>query len=202
MGWATVAMAGVQALGSIINGAAASKTANYNAKIAENNAKIATQNADWAGAEGDQKAGIAGLQSKDKQGAIKTAQAANNVDVNSGSALAVQQSERQAGQLNIANIRSNAARQAFGYETQSAGYTAQAAMDRAQGRNAKTAGYIGGITNLVKGAGAYAMYSGGGDGLSVTQHADNPVSTPGYPSFLSQSGGSNWDTQQNSNSLF
>lgn len=201
MGYATIAMAGLQALGSIMQGNASAGAANFNAKVADQNAQLATQKAAWAGAEGEQKVGIAGLQAKQTQGNIKVAQATNNVDVNSGSALAVQQSQRQAAQLNLANIRSNAAREAFGYETQAVGYRNQASLDRASAKNARMAGYVGAVTNVAKGAAAYSMY-GGDSGEMFTPHVDNPSATPLYNSFLSQSGGSNWNTQASTNSLF
>lgn len=203
MGYATIAMTGLQAIGSIMKGNAAAGAANYNAQIAEENAQLATQKAGIAGGEGEQKAGIAGLEAKQTAGNIKTAQAANNVDVNSGSALEVQQSQRQSALLNQANIRSNAARVAFGYENEAVSYKAQANLDRSSAKNDKIMGYVGAFTDVAKSGADYAM-SGGGGSDNVNVHDENPVSTPLKEnlSFLGQSGGSNWSNQADSNSLF
>lgn len=154
-----IAGAGMSAIGSIRAGQAQAASAEYNAKIAEMNSKLATQNAAWSGAEGEQQAGIAGLKAQEQAGAIKTAQAANNVDVNTGSAVGVQKSQAELAMLNEMNIRSNAARQAYGFETQAAGDTAQAALDKSQAKQDKISGYIGAAGSLLGGAGSASMYS-------------------------------------------
>lgn len=59
-------------------------------------------------------------------GAIKAAEAAGNVDVNSGSAVDVQSSAAALGELNAITIRGNAAKEAYGYETQSTSFENQA----------------------------------------------------------------------------
>lgn len=153
---ALVAAAGLQAAGQISQGRAASEAASYSAQVAENNAKIATQNARMAGAEGDQNTAAAELKNKAQMGSILAAQGANGVDVNSGSAVAVRQSAAELGQLNASNIRANAARQAYGYETQAAADTGQAAVDRSTAKNDMTGGLISGAGSLLSGAGSAA----------------------------------------------
>lgn len=170
--------AGAGALGSIQQGYAQAGAAKYNAAVAEQNAQLATQNAQWTGAEGEQQAAIAGLQTQATAGAQKTRQAANNVDVNSGSAAAVRAGTAEAGQLNQMNIRSNAARQAYGFETQAAGYEGQAALDKSQASQDVAAGFIGAGTKGLTGAALASEYGGGGD--------STPASTGAFPQGVSE----------------
>lgn len=177
MGLPAIAMigaAGLGAVGQIQQSQASSAAAGYNAKIAADNAQIATQEGQWAGAEGEQQAGLAGLKNQQQEGAIKTAQAANNVDVNTGSAKDVQRSQAEMGMLNEMNIRSNAARQAYGFATQSASDTAQSQLDRTQQSADKTGGYLSAAGSLLGGAGQASMYSNwlGSRGLGTQESVD------------------------------
>lgn len=142
---ALAAATAVQTIGSIEQGKAQAAAAKYNAQIA-------TQNSAWSAAEGEQNAGVAGLKTQEQSGKIKVAQAANNIDVNSGSAVAVQKSQAEMGMLNEMNIRSNAARQAYGYQ-------AQSGLDKSEAKNDETAGYIGAAGSLLGGASKASMYS-------------------------------------------
>ncbi len=143
---------GMSALGSIAQGQQQSASAKYNAQIAENNAKIAAQNATFAGEEGAVNTEIAQQKTRSNVADIKVAQAANGVNVNTGSAVDVRASAAELGELNAMNIRSNAARQAYGYQTQAASDKAQAALDRQEASYDKSAGLIKGATTLIGGA--------------------------------------------------
>lgn len=148
----TAASIGMQALGSIQQGNAAASSANYNARIQENNAKIAEQNSRFAAEQGAANAGVEQQKTRAQVGAIKAAQAANGVDVNSGSSVDVRSSAASLGMLNAITIRSNAARHAYGYQTEAASDRGQAALDRQQAKYAKTAGYVGAASSLIGGA--------------------------------------------------
>lgn len=172
----TVAAVGAQALGSIAGGYAQSASDKANAKIAENNASVATQNATYAGEEGEANAGTQGQKTRQTAGAIKANQGASGVDVNTGSNANVQGSQAMLGQLDMMNIRANAARQAYGYETQATNFENQASIDKAAGKNAVTAGYIKGITGAAAAAasaGQSGAFSGGADaGENLAPTAD------------------------------
>lgn len=194
---ALLASGGVRAVGDIYSSQAQAASAGFNAKIADQNAKLATQNAEWTGAEGEQKVGLAGLQGQQIAGKIKVAQAANGVDVNSGSAVAVQKSSAEMSMLNEMNIRSNAARQAYGYESQAVSDQAQAALDRSAQSKDKIAGYIGATGSLLGSAGQAAMYNdwlgtkglGGivGSGVSTDEGmADSSATSSGSADFMKQ----------------
>lgn len=198
--------AAVGAAGSLQQGFAGRGAALYNAKIAEQNASLATQNAEWTGAEGEQKAGIAGLQTRATVGAQKAGQAGNNVDVNSGSAAAVRQGTTEAGMLNQMNIRSNAARQAYGFEVQSAGDMAQSRLDKSQAGNDVTAGFTNALTSGLKGA-ALAEEFGGGGGDSYLDSSTQTSRTAAVAQDVTNDGGqylasnptSNWQPYMNNN---
>ena len=91
--------AAASAAGTLYNGITTSQAASYRATVARNNAKIANANATRAIAAGQQQAQNQSLKNAEQLGAIKTAQAANGIDVNSGSALDLQASQRAKGQL-------------------------------------------------------------------------------------------------------
>lgn len=154
-----VGAAAVQGVSAYEQGQAASKASAYNAKIAANNAQIATQNAQYAGAEGEANTAAAELKNRAQVGAIKTAQAANGVDVNSGSAVNVRSSQAELGELNALNIRANAARQAYGYETQSMSATAQQQLDTSASQNENTESYLAGAGSFLGSASSAANFA-------------------------------------------
>lgn len=155
----TIASAASSAVGSIQQGNAASGAASYNSKVAAQNADIAMQNSYLVGAQGDADVGIQGAKNKAQVGATIANQGASGVDVNSGSAVAVRQSEAKIGMLNELNIRSQAAQKAYGFQTQAASDTAQSQLDASQAKSAKTAGYIGAATSVLGGIAQASMYS-------------------------------------------
>ena len=75
--------------------------------MASNNALIANQNAQRAIAAGQQQAQNQSLKNAAEFGAIKTGLAANNIDVNSGSAVDLEASQRAKGQLDTQNTLYN-----------------------------------------------------------------------------------------------
>ena len=113
-----------------MGGMAQSQAASYQAAIAQNNATIAQQNATYATEAGAAKTQQAGLQGAEQMGAVKTALAANNVDVNTGSALDVETGTREKSALNEYTIANNAELQAYGYRTQATGYDLQSQLDQ------------------------------------------------------------------------
>lgn len=139
-------------LGSLASGMANEKSAKYNAAIAANNAQIASQNATTSMQEGEANAAAASMASKAKIGGILANQGASGVDVNSGSSVDTRSSAAENGELNAINIRSQAARTAYGYETSGVNDKAEQSMDESQAAYAPIAGAIGAGTSLLSGA--------------------------------------------------
>ncbi len=161
-----IALAGTaaSAVGSIAQGQAAAQAAAYNAQIQANNAKIATENASLAGAEGSANVEAKSLQTRAKVGAIEANQAAAGIDIGSGSATDVRQSATQVGALEALNIRANATRQAYGYQTQAASDLAQSELDKKESSYDKSAGYLKAGATLLSSAGnAWGKYSNSND---------------------------------------
>ena len=149
---------GASALGSIQQGVAASKADKYNAQVATQNAALAKQNAAWEGAIGESDVGLQGLKTRQDVGDIKAAIAGHGVDVNTGSAKAVQNSAAELGKLSAMNIRSQAARQAYGFETQATGFQNESALDKSKAGNDLIAGLQGAGAAASKGANELNFY--------------------------------------------
>lgn len=128
-------------------------TANNAALVAENNAELAGWQARDALRQGEKDVGdiqfdraTALTASRNEAASVKSRQkvglAANGVDVGSGSAVDVLTSTDYVGELNanaindtaarnVATVRDNAIKNAWGYQVQSTGYQDQAATSRA-----------------------------------------------------------------------
>lgn len=126
------------------------QVAQNNSKIAANNAQIQQENVNLVSEAGNQQSANEGLKTKATVGGILSAQGANGVDVNSGSAVDVRSSASELGMLNALTVRSNAAQVAYGYEigTQQQQYNSQqylgeASLDTAEAGYAREAGAIG-----------------------------------------------------------
>lgn len=139
----------VGAIGSIFGGQAQQKMYDYQAAIAKQNAQIAKQNSDYAIQKGEQQAQNYGLQAAQRQGQIVVAQAASGLDVNSGSAKQVQESQQKITSMDLEQIRSNAAKTAYDYDVQSVNFSSQAQLDVLAGENASAAGGIGAMSTLL-----------------------------------------------------
>lgn len=153
---ATIGSAAIGTMGAIQQGNAAKASADYNAQVQNNNAKISLQNATFAGQKGAAAAEAESMKTRAKVGAITANQGASGVDIGSGSSVDVRSSASEMGELSAINIRSNAAREAYGYQTDAAGDKAQAQLDKAEGRNAQTAGYMNAGKTILGAAGSAA----------------------------------------------
>ena len=171
------------------NAAAQKASADYQAQVAGVNAKVAQQNAQAATQQGEFNATQASMKAKAQIGAIAAQQGANGLDINSGTNVDVRSSAAQMGQLDALSIRDNAARQAYGYETQANSYTMQAGLDTMQGQAASTAGDYAGASSLLSGLSGAA----GGIGKADAAGACN---VPSNSSNIVQGGQStiNWNT--------
>lgn len=167
----TLGSAAMSAYGAYEQGQATSAADKYNAQLASKNALVAKQNATIAGQSGEAKAAASELHTRAATGAIKANEAASGVDVNSGSAVDVQSSAGALGELDALTVRSNATREAFGYETQGENLDAQSALDRSEAANASTSGTLNAASTILGAAGqagsqfANWQLAGGGGGL-------------------------------------
>ena len=149
---AGVAGAAVSAGGQIVQGQATASAANYRAQVAQNNATIAKQNADYAIAAGMQSAETQSLKGAAKGGAIKAGIAASGIDVNTGSAVDVRESQREAATLDTETVMNNAELQAYGYNAKATGFEAEAELDKLTAEQAPIGAAIGATGSLLSSA--------------------------------------------------
>lgn len=157
---ATIAIAAtaIAATGAITGGIAQANAAHYQAQVSNNNSTIAQNNARYAASATATNTENAALKARARQSSVRAGLAANNVDVNSGSAADTQVSQRKVGALDVATLAGNDALQVYGYESQATGYKAQSKLDESQvgpdiaGGIFKAAGIAGGNASLLSGA--------------------------------------------------
>lgn len=157
---------GLQAYGQIKAGKAEEKAAIRRSEAAETQAQLDDFNAHVADLQaadaverGDEAANRYRTQVRGVIGTTRTAQAAGNIDVSFGSASDVQADEAFIGKLDELTLRTNAAREAWGYNVQAANYRTHADLAREAGEadleagsSAATAGYIGAGASIALGA--------------------------------------------------
>jgi len=116
------------AFGAAQSGKAQQSQLLYQAGIAQLRQKIALQNRDYELQTGETEAEQYGFKSRFEAGRIRAAQGASGIDVGGGSAVAVRAGQRMISDFDMATIRNNAARRAYGYESEAATDEAQAGL--------------------------------------------------------------------------
>jgi hypothetical protein len=153
---ATLAGGIMSATGAEKSAAATQQMYNYQAGIAKINSQIDLQNADYTRNQGEIQATQFGLKEAQQEAGIKVAQSASNLDVNSGSSVDVQRSQRTLGQMDLTQIRSNAAKTAYDFDVKSVMDLNQSTLDVMAGQNAKTAGDIQAASSIIGSVGSVA----------------------------------------------
>lgn len=147
-------------VGSAVVQANAQEKANaYQAQVASNNQKTAEANAEYSLQVGDTKVAAKQQQTSQMLGAERAGLAASGVDLDSGSPLRLQKDTATLGQVDADTIRSNAARDAYGYRTQGLNFGIVAQQDRTAG-NLDAFGDI--LTGASSVAGKWAAYKNNG----------------------------------------
>jgi hypothetical protein len=140
----------IQVAGQRKAGAAAKREGAALAEVSESQAQVADFNAQVAGLQSAD-AIARGTEAENRfrtqvRGAIGTQRvgfAAAGVDVGFGSAVDVQADASFLGELDALTIRTNAAREAWGFQVQAENYRRQAEIDRKAARNQIAAGEQG-----------------------------------------------------------
>lgn len=145
----------------------------YQASIAQQNQVISEQNANYALHAGEVEAQQEAIKVREELGQTRAQQGAGNLDINSGSNAEVRSSMMAVGQENVAMIRSNAQKTAYGYAVQAYQFGEQSNWDltgssyeQQAASYAKTAGDISaessilGSVGKLAGMGASAYKSG------------------------------------------
>ena len=142
-------------------GEAAQRAAESQAQLAEYNAAVAGVQAQDARQRGDLEANRFRERARQVVGEQRVGFAAAGVDVGYGSTVDVQADATFVGELDALTARTNAAREAWGYEVEGVDLQKQADILRkegvaaaAAGRSRRTAGYIGAVGTGLQGAGS------------------------------------------------
>ena len=114
-------------------------------------------------------------------GSQRASLAANGIDPNSGTALALQDETVAFGETDAMTIRYNAAREAWGYGVNATNFATDAAVTRSATKNAVTGTYLTTAANAFTMAYG-AMSSGGGAG--ATQVSYGAGANAGTSSFI------------------
>lgn len=121
----------------------------YQAGVAQINQQIALQNADFARDQGEREATQYGLAAGQRMGQIRASLASSGLDINSGSAKAVQDSQKVVTAMDLDTIRSNAAKTAYDYDVQSTQFENQSNLYKLAGSNALAAGQINVASSII-----------------------------------------------------
>lgn len=143
-----------QAAGARAQGTAQAESYGYQAMIARNNAQMAQRNAQWTSEQGEVGSTVEGMKTGAQVASMKAAQAAGGVDVNTGSAVSVRDAALRLGAINALTIKSNKAREAWGYQVDKTNEEMQATLDERAGKYAKQAGEMGYGSTLLSTAGS------------------------------------------------
>lgn len=150
-------------LGSIVQGIGAGYQANanaaaytYKAGVAMLNKQINDQNAQFAQESGDIRSMEEGLKAGQEIGQTKAVQAASGLDVNSGTNLAIRQSQTASAKFDQSVIEWDAEKTAYGYKSRAATDVAEANLDLMGASSAKKAGTFAELGSFLGGAGNVA----------------------------------------------
>lgn len=147
------------AAGAVQQGKAANASAKYNAQVADMNAKIAERQARDAVQRGAMEEQQQRMKTSQIIGKQKAAMAANGVDLTFGSPLDTLVDTATMGELDALTIRSNAYREERDIRQQGLNSSSQAGLLRAEGRSARTGGFMNAFgTVLGGGADAFSNY--------------------------------------------
>lgn len=145
----TAAAGATQAYGQYREGQALNSQAKYQAKVAENNALSAQYAAKDARDRGAIEARQQELRTRQVMASQRAGAASRGVLVDDGSALEQVVDTAGIGELDALLIRSNAEREAIGFENQGAEFRGEAGLRRAGGKDAVTGAMLGSTSTLL-----------------------------------------------------
>lgn len=191
---------GIAALGGAVAQSSAMRAqASYQAKLGEINSRLANWQAQDAFARGGYEGNRAILKGNEVANEARGAQAAGGIDVNSGSALDVQNRSRTVGAMDALTIANNATREAFGYKVNAINSTASGQFAASSAQNQATNSLIaGGISSLAYGLkGADSIWGSSGK----TPQPDQDYNFSGNPGGVDLGYGASYSLPADNSSL-
>lgn len=158
----------IMVAGLVLGAAAGAQQADAQKKAGEAQEEQSIENAKAAKAQGENTV-LAAQVAEDRRrqqtramlASQRTAFAANNVDMSTGSAMDLLGDTAMVGEQDALTIRANAARQAWGYSVDANNSMNQGRMARTAGRNAATGTYLTTAANSATTVGGMGWGSGG-----------------------------------------
>jgi hypothetical protein len=144
------------AVGSIQQGQAASRQAEYQAQVARNNQTIASQNANYASNVGETQAQAQDLKNRAQLGVIEAAQSASGLSFDSPTLRDVREGSANVLRMDTLNTAQNAQLRARAYTAQAGNYGAEAGLQTAAAGDARRAGTFGAVSSILSGGSSFA----------------------------------------------
>lgn len=154
----------VSAVSSYQQGKAQAAAYNAQAAADDQNAKIAAKQAEQAAASGASEERATRQRGAAVAGAQRAAYSASGLDIGAGSPLDVLGDTMYQTELDALNVRRDSANTVWGYQVQEGNYKNSASANRSAASNAKRAGKLGAVSNLLTGATGMAKYNTGLNG--------------------------------------
>ena len=146
----------LNSLGQIKEGQAQAEAARYQARVARNNEIIARQKAEDARERGEIEQRQIAIRTGQEIGSARAALAANNVQVDTGTAANLVEDIRGFGRLDELTAANNAEREAIGFEQQADQFAGDEEVFRESARQSTNQGFLSAATTLVSGGGRVA----------------------------------------------
>ncbi|MBT2339534.1 MULTISPECIES: hypothetical protein [Pseudomonas] len=145
----------ISLVGGMMGAQNAKQEGAFNAGMLNRNAALKEQTAQETLFAGDTSADWQRVRTGQAVGTQRSVQAANGIDVNSGSAAQLQDDTAMIGELDALTIQNNAAREAYGYRIQADQDRMNAVQTVTNAGNKATGSILGGI------GGAFGSFAGG-----------------------------------------
>lgn len=155
MCWMALIPVAIAMVGGMMGAQNAKQEGAFNSSMLTGNAALKDQAATETINAGDTSADWQRVRTGQAIGTQRTAQAANGIDVNSGSAAQIQDDTAMLGELDALTIQNNAAREAYGYRVQAKQDRLNAAQVTTNAGNKATGSILGGLGS------AFGSFTGG-----------------------------------------
>ncbi|MDO9344832.1 MAG: hypothetical protein Q7T99_15240 [Pseudomonas sp.] len=145
MCWMALIPVAIGLVGSMMQAKGQTENADFQSGMMQQNAQFKLRTADETINAGNTSADWQRVRAGQAVGTQRSAQAANGIDVNSGSAAQLQDDTAMLGELDALTIQNNAAREAYGYRVQAKQDILNASQTVQNGKTAATGSILGGL---------------------------------------------------------
>lgn len=145
MCWMALIPVAIGLVGGMMQAQGQTQNADFQSGMMEQNAQFKLKTADETINAGNTSADWQRVRAGQTVGTQRSVQAANGIDVNSGSAAQLQDDTAMLGELDALTIQNNAAREAYGYRVQAKQDILNASQTVQNGKTAAMGSILGGF---------------------------------------------------------